>query len=459
MSDAFLSGRNAALFTDLYELTMAQAYLAAGMVDPATFSLYYRTLPERRGYVLSCGIEDVADFVTELRFSDSDLAYLEQTGLFSGHFLDYLAALRFTGDVYGLPDGMPVFPLEPLVEVTAPAPQAQILETWVLNQMHAQSVLATKASRVVAAARGRPVLDFGLRRIHGADGGLKAARAFYIAGVQATSNVLAGKVYGIPIAGTMAHSFVQAHEDELAAFRAFVAEFPDTVLLVDTYDTLRGVDNVVRLARELGDGFRVRGVRLDSGDLGPLAREARRRLDAAGLGDVQIFVSGGLDEYEVDALMAAGFPIDGFGVGTAMGVSTDAPVLDMAYKLVAYAGEGRMKLSTGKPSLPGAKQIFRHVEGGVATGDTLGRRDEALNGTPLLEPIVVGGRRVRAPEPIEAARQRAAAALGTLPADLRGIEPRGAPYPVRLSPALERHRDEVRQRILARATADEESVR
>lgn len=456
MSDAFLSGSNAALLTDLYELTMAQAYLAEGMVEPATFSLYYRSLPERRSYVLSCGIEDVVDFVTELHFSDSDLAYLEETGLFSGHFLDYLAALRFTGEVHGLPDATPVFPLEPLVEVTAPAPQAQLLETWVINQMHAQSVLATKASRVVAAARGRTVLDFGLRRIHGADGGLKAARAFHIAGVEGTSNVLAGKIYGIPIAGTMAHSFVQAHASELAAFRAFVAEFPDTVLLVDTYDTLRGIDNVVRLARELGERFRVRGVRIDSGDLGALAREARRRLDAAGLTGVRIFVSGGLDEYDVAALISEDAPIDGFGVGTAMGVSTDAPVLDMAYKLTAYAGEGRMKLSTGKPSLPGAKQIFRHVRDGVAVGDTLGRRDDPVNGTPLLEPFVAGGERVREREPLAAARQRAAAAIATLPAYLRRVDGHGAPYPVTLSPALERHRDEVRQQIIARALADEE---
>jgi len=340
MNHPYFGGASAALFTDMYQLTMAQAYVAEDMLEPATFSLFYRNLPDDRNYILSCGIEDVVDFLCELDFDDDDLTYLRGTGKFSAAFLDYLADFRFTGDVHALPDGTPVFPQEPLLEVTAPAPEAQIVETWVMNQMHVQSVLATKAARIVHSANGRPVLDFGLRRIHGADNGLKAARAFHVAGVAATSNVLAGRVYDIPISGTMAHSYVQAHDSEMDAFRKFVSEFPDTVLLVDTYDTKQGVKNVVRLAEELGDDFRVSGIRLDSGDLAELAEMARRILDEAGLDDVDIFASGGLNEFEIRDMLDQDAPIDGFGVGTAMGVSSDAPDLHRHGRVVRRAGPG-----------------------------------------------------------------------------------------------------------------------
>lgn len=458
MSQPYLSGDNAALFTDLYELTMAQAYVAEGMLEPATFSLFFRNLPGDRNYLLACGAEDVADFLTTVRFSDADLEFLATTGQLSSDFVDYLRDFRFSGEVRAVPDGTPMFPQEPLVEVTAPAPEAQVMETWVINQMHVQSVLATKAARIVSAAAGRPVLDFGLRRIHGADGGLKAARAFHVAGVTATSNVLAGRVYGVPLSGTMAHSYVQAHDSELDAFRAFTAEFPDTVLLVDTYDTVAGVKKVVALAEELGDDFRVRGIRIDSGDLGDLARESRRILDAAGLDHVQIFVSGGLDEYRITELLRDGAdgtaPIDGFGVGTAMGVSPDAPELDIAYKLVEYGGAGRMKLSSGKQSLPGAKQVFRRYDGGRMSGDVLGRRDERLDGEPLLETLVRDGRRVRDRESLDAPRQRAREALRALPEALRGAAPAEEPYAVTLSQGLEAHHDEVRAQIERIARSD-----
>lgn len=443
----YLTGSSAALFTDFYELTMAQAYVARGMLAPATFSLFYRTLPGERNYLLSCGADDVAEFLSEVRFSDDDLAFLRDTGRFSTAFLDYLADFRFTGEVMAVPDGTPVFPQEPLVEVTAPLPEAQIMETWVINQMHAQSVLATKASRIVTAAAGRPVLDFGLRRIHGADGGLKAARAFHLAGVAATSNVLAGRLYGVPLSGTMAHSYIQAHDSEMEAFRAFVREFPETVLLVDTYDTLDGVQKVIDLAGELGADFKVHGVRIDSGDLAELARRSRKLLDDAGLQGVQILVSGGLDESSIEALLDDGAPVDGFGVGTAMGISTDAPELDIAYKLVEYDGSGRMKLSTGKPSLPGAKQIYRRFDDGMARGDVLARRDETQDGTPLLEPYVRQGSRVRETDSAERCRQRAQAALTALPAEIRAIHRAGDVYPVVLSDALHDHRERVRQRI------------
>ena len=443
MNHPYFGGASAALFTDMYQLTMAQAYVAEDMLEPATFSLFYRNLPDDRNYILSCGIEDVVDFLCELDFDDDDLTYLRGTGKFSAAFLDYLADFRFTGDVHALPDGTPVFPQEPLLEVTAPAPEAQIVETWVMNQMHVQSVLATKAARIVHSANGRPVLDFGLRRIHGADNGLKAARAFHVAGVAATSNVLAGRVYDIPISGTMAHSYVQAHDSEMDAFRKFVSEFPDTVLLIDTYDTKQGVKNVVRLAEELGDDFRVSGIRLDSGDLAELAEMARRILDEAGLDDVDIFASGGLNEFEIRDMLDQDAPIDGFGVGTAMGVSSDAPDLDIAYKLVEYAGRGRMKLSTGKPTLPGAKQIFRRYRAGKAIGDTLARRDQALDGTPLLEPFVRDGRRVRRADTPDQARERTGERLDALPEEILAVDRARQDYPVALSKALRDHRDQV----------------
>ncbi|MDZ7669694.1 MAG: nicotinate phosphoribosyltransferase [Gammaproteobacteria bacterium] len=447
MSQPYLTGTSAALFTDFYELTMAQAYVAEGMLAPATFSLFYRTLPDERNYLLSCGADDVADFLSEVRFSDDDLTFLRDTGRFSDAFLDYLADFHFTGEVMAVPDGTPVFPQEPLVEVTAPLPEAQIMETWVINQMHAQSVLATKAARIVTAAAGRPVLDFGLRRIHGADGGLKAARAFHLAGVTATSNVLAGRLYGVPLSGTMAHSYVQAHDSEMAAFRAFTREFPETVLLVDTYDTLAGVQKVIDLAGELGNDFKVHGVRIDSGDLADLARRSRKLLDDAGLSAVQVLVSGGLDEFAIEALLDDAVPVDGFGVGTAMGISTDAPELDIADKLVDYNGSGRMKLSTGKPSLPGAKQIYRRFEDDTARGDVLARRDETRDGTPLLEPYVRRGRRVRETDSAERCRQRADAALAALPAEIRAVHRAAEAYPVTLSDQLQDHRERVQQRI------------
>jgi len=447
MSTPCISGSSAALFTDMYQLTMAQAYVAEGMCERATFSLFYRNLPDDRNYILSCGIDDVIDFLCELRFDEDDLAYLRRTGKFSATFLDYLADFRFTGQVHALADGTPVFPDEPLLEVTAPAPEAQIVETWIMNQMHVQSVLATKAARIVHSADGRPVLDFGLRRIHGADNGLKAARAFHVAGVAATSNVLAGRVYGIPISGTMAHSYIQAHDSEMDAFRKFAGEFPETVLLVDSYDTLQGVKNVVRLAEELGDEFRVKGIRLDSGDLAELAEKSRKILDDAGLDNVEIFVSGGLNEFEIRDIVDQGAPVDGFGVGTAMGVSPDAPDLDIAYKLVEYGGRGRMKLSTGKPTLPGTKQIFRRYESGKAVGDTLGRREESLDGTPLLEAFVRDGRRLRQAETPDQARKRVAGQLDAMPKNILAINRAKNDYPVAISEALRDHRDEVQAAV------------
>jgi len=422
---------NAALLTDLYQLTMLQSYFDAGMNDTAAFDLFIRRLPAHRNYLIACGLDDVLHYLETVRFSSESLSYLKSLPHFSAAFLEWLGAFKFTGDVFAVPEGTPVFANEPILEIVAPLPQAQFVETFVLNQIHGQTVAASKASRIVHAAAGRTVVDFGLRRMHGADAGVKAARAFYIAGVDATSNMLAGRMLGIPVAGTMAHSFVQACANELDAFRTFLRSFPATILLVDTYDTLAGVRHVVQLSRELGAEFRVRGVRLDSGDLDALSRQARRILDEAGLNDLEIFASSGLDEHSIHRLVESGAPITGFGVGVKMAVSADAPYLDNAYKLVEYAGRPRIKLSEDKVTLPGRKQIFRRTD-----HDVLALYDEALDGEPLLKPVMVGGKRTDAGrDSLHDARMRVSKAIRSLPARLLALEPAEA-YSVEVSPRL-----------------------
>src|SRR5262245_46666427 len=302
---------NAPLLTDLYQLKMLQGYFEEGLEALATFDLFVRDLPPTRNFLVACGLDDVLGFLEALSFDAEALALLARLGQFSARFLDRLSQLRFTGDVFAVPEGTVLFAGEPILEVVAPLPQAQLVETFLMNQIHLQTVLASKAARIVEVAGGRTVVDFGLRRAHGTDAGLKAARSLFIAGVSATSNVLAGACYGIPVAGTMAHSYVQAHEDEASAFRCFLELYPDAVLLVDTYDTLRAVRSVADLARELGDRFRVSAIRLDSGDLAALATAARTALDEAGLRRVEIFASGGLDEYSIAALISQRAPIDG----------------------------------------------------------------------------------------------------------------------------------------------------
>jgi nicotinate phosphoribosyltransferase len=432
---------NPALLTDLYELTMLQAYMEEGLEQDAVFDLFVRRLPPHRNYLLACGLDSVLQLLETLQFDNAALEYLESVGRFSTRFLDYLSNLRFTGDVLAVREGTPVFPLEPLVEVIAPLPQAQLIETIVMNQVGVQTVLASKAARIVTAARGRSVVDFAFRRMHGIDAALKGARAFYIAGVESTSNVAAGQAYGIPVSGTMAHSYIQAHDDELEAFRNFTAMYPDTTLLVDTYDALAGLRLVVALARELGDEFRVKAVRLDSGDLAMQAHEARRILDEAGLTSVRIVVSGGLEETSIARLLDAGAPIDGFGVGTEMGVSADIPSLDLVYKLVSYAGVDRVKLSTNKQVLPGRKQIFRVEENGVAVRDVLALADEQHEGRALLTPVMRGGERLAAGrETIEESRDRARSETARLPPRVRELAS-AEPYRVNVSPALQRQFD------------------
>ena len=436
-----------ALFTDLYELTMLQSYFDAGLTGEAVFSLYLRRLPEKRNYVLACGLSDVLDYLETVRFSDEAIAYIRSLGGFSERFLAWLGQFRFDGDVYAVPEGTPVFADEPILEVVAPIAEAQLVETFVMNQIHVQSMHASKAARVIQAAEGRAIIDFGGRRAHGLDAALKAARAFHIAGVTATSNVLAGYRYGLPVAGTMAHSYVEAFDSEREAFWTFARSHPDTILLVDTYDTLAGIDNVITLAEELGPEFRVRAVRIDSGDLADLAKEARSRLDAAGLGQVGIIGSGGLDEYEIAKLVADEAPFTGFGVGTAMGVSEDAPSLDLVYKLCAYGGVGRVKLSPDKPIYPGRKQVFRHELDGTAKSDVIARLDEELEGRPLLEPVMRHGARFPGvTKELNTIRDYARKEIERLPARLRSLSPANPPYEVEISGELADYTEIVRSR-------------
>ncbi|WP_243358729.1 nicotinate phosphoribosyltransferase [Fundidesulfovibrio terrae] len=434
-----------ALFTDLYELTMARAYAAVSMDETAVFELFFRRLPASRGFLLAAGLDDVLAYLESWRFTPGDIDHLAKLGLFPDDFLDRLSGLRFTGNVRAVPEGTAVFPGEPLLAVEAPIMQAQIVETLAINQIHFQTMAATKSARTVLAARGRAVVDFGSRRAHGTDAALKVARAAWLAGAAGTSNVLAGKLYGVPVSGTMAHSFVQAHASEYEAFRDFARLFPGTTLLVDTYDTLEGAAQVVRLARELGDDFRVGAIRIDSGDLAGLARACRDILDQAGLTKVRIFATSELDEYAVADLLDRGAPIDGFGVGTRLAVSADAPALDMVYKLTEYAGQGRAKLATGKVLHPGRKQVFRFFENGRMARDLVCRLDEEPGGEPLLREVMRNGERTGAGrETLAQCRERAAAQLNALPEFLRSLGGPIAPYRVEFSRALEADLERIR---------------
>ncbi len=425
-----------ALFTDLYEVTMAQAYIAEHMSGTAVFETMFRRLPQGRSYVMAAGLSDVLDFLEAFQFQPEDIDYLRGLRLFTEEFLQYLSAVRFTGDVWAVPEGTVVFPNQPIVQVIAPILEAQLAETFVVNQIHLQSVIASKAARVVEAARGRMVVDIGARRAHGTDAALKVARAGYLAGIAGTSNLLAAREYGIPAFGTMAHSFIQAFDNELDAFDAFARLYPGTTLLVDTYDTLHGVDHVIELAKRRND-FDVAAIRLDSGDLGALSKAARAKLDAAGLNQVEIVASSGLDEYRIAALMDDGCPIDAFAVGTKLAVAQDAPALDMAYKLVEYDGIGRTKFSSGKVIYPGRKQVVRRLDHGVFAGDTIGQPDEQLDGEPLLMPVMKNGRRLLQHDPgLPASRSWARQQIDRLPPQLRSLEAIGWSYPVDISPGI-----------------------
>ena len=450
MSRLPLPTEDLGLFTDLYELTMAQVYFRQEMFAPATFSLFIRRYPPNRGYFVSAGLEDVLQYLAALRFEETTLDYLRSGGRFTEDFLSYLASLRFTGTLRGIPEGRLFFANEPLLEITAPMIEAQLVETFVINQMNLQVTLATKAARCVWVAQGRPLSDFASRRAHGTDAALKMARCSYIAGFQSTSNVLAAKRYGIPAAGTMAHSFVSSFPTEIAAFRAYADVFPDaTVLLLDTYDTIEGAWNAVQVAKDMeAQGHRLSAVRLDSGDFDSLSRQVRRILDEAGLDYVQILASGGLDEYQLEELARRAAPIDAFGVGTKAGVSADAPWSDMAYKLVCYEGRPIMKLSEGKSYLPGAKQIYRVSDPqGRFSRDIIATEDEGLpGGEPLLETVMSDGRHIGARPSLEEIRQRFVEDFQRLDGHFKVLQ-NPPHYPVANSSRLEKLAVEVQDSI------------
>jgi nicotinate phosphoribosyltransferase len=428
------------LLTDLYQLNMIQAYLDRGETRTAVFEFFVRSLPARRRFLVAAGLEQALDFLETLRFSAEELDWLTSTGRFGPQLIDYLASLRFTGDVHAIAEGTICFPNEPLLRVTAPLPQAQLIESRVMNILHFQTMIAAKAARVVLAAGKRPVVDFGFRRAHGAEAGLMAARASYIAGFAGTATVLAEQRFGIPTFGTMAHSFIEAHDDEVTAFENFARSRPNNVtLLIDTYDTEAAARKVVALAGRLKQaGITIRAVRLDSGDLVALANSVRRILDAGGCSDITIFASGGLDEDEIDAMLRAGAPIDGFGVGTSLTTSSDVPALDCAYKLQEYAGVPRRKRSSGKATWPGRKQVWRsYAADGRMAGDVVGLEDETHAGEPLLRLVMQNGRRVEPPPTLTDIRARAARELARLPEPLRSLGD-GATYPVRVSESLKK---------------------
>ncbi len=429
-----------ALLTDFYELTMLQAYHAQRMNGIAVFELFVRKLPPGRNFLLAAGLAQVVEYLTDLAFTADELAWLAATGRFAPEFLATLADLSFTGDVDAMPEGTVCFADEPIVQIAAPLREAQLVESRVLNLVHYATLVASKAARCVLAAPGRTLVDFGLRRAHGAEAGLLSARASYVAGFAGTATVEAGRRYGVPVYGTMAHSYVLAHAGEAAAFESFArAEPANAVLLIDTYDTERAAHEVVALARRLAaDGIAIKGVRIDSGDLAAHARRVRAILDAGGLPGVTIFASGNLDEHRLRELVAAGAPIDGYGVGTRMNTSADAPYLDCAYKLEEYDGQPRRKRSEGKATWPGRKQVHRRYDGdGRIAGDVLALAAETVAGEPLLVPVMRGGAALAPPPPLADVRARAQRALASLPATLRDLAD-APPFAVEVAPSLAR---------------------
>jgi nicotinate phosphoribosyltransferase len=449
----FVDEKNMSMFTDLYELTMCASYFDNKRFEPATFDLFIRRLPPKRSYFLFAGLEQVLLFLEKVRFKEEHIDFLKKQG-FKDEFLDYLRNFKFTGEVWSIPEGTIVFPNESLIRVTAPIIEAQLIETFILNTANLQTTIATKASRVVSAAKGRPVIEFGLRREHGTDAGMKVARCSYMAGCNGTSNVLAGMKYGIPTFGTMAHSFVMLFEREIDSFRAFVKTFPDkSTLLIDTFDDIKGAEKAAIVAKELEErGFKLGGVRLDSGDLAELSKKVRELLDRNGLKYVKIFASGDLDEYKVEELLIEDAKIDAFGVGTKMGTSEDRPYVDIIYKLCERMNEKGefspvMKLSKGKATLPGRKQVFRFKdERSNFVKDVIALEDEKINGEPLLVKVMEKGKIVYDLPSLKEIRKRALESLSKLPDKYKKLK--GAPrYPVELSLGLKKLMKELREKL------------
>lgn len=434
------SVNRAMLLTDLYQLTMMQSYLEHGLTEQASFEFFVRRLPKHRNFLVAAGLEQALDYLQGLSLSDEELSWLSECGRFSRSFVDYLATFEFTGDVHAMAEGTILFADEPILRVTAPLPMAQLVETRLINILHFQTLIASKAARMALAAPGRLLVDFGLRRTHEAEAGLMAARAGFIGGMSGTSNVLAGAKWNIPLYGTMAHSFVQAHDSERDAFIHFAHSHPDNnVPLIDTYDTEAGARVVTEIAPQLEkEGIPIQAVRIDSGDLGAHARKVRAILDEAGLTETHIFASGNLDEYMLQRLAKEAAPIDGYGVGTRLDTSSDAPYLDCAYKLEEYAGQPRRKRSEGKATWPGRKQVYRRFEDEMMVEDILTTEEDAVQGEPLIRPVMVKGRPLSPHPELAEIRQRTAAGLARLPKPLHSLDAAEAPYPVTVSGALTR---------------------
>ncbi len=420
MKFGFVNKDNMSLLTDLYELTMAQVYFEENMNKTAVFDFYTRP-DKRRPYLVSAGLEQLLYYLENLRFSEENIDFLKHTGKFSDDFLDYLKEFKFTGNVYAIDEGEIFFPNEPVVQIEAPLIEAQIIETFLINTLQISILVATKALRCYSVAKGTGLVDFGLRRAHGTDAGMKAARSSFIGGFIGTSNVLAGKEFGIPIYGTMAHSFILAFGDEEKAFETFAKYYPDnSIFLVDTFNTIEGVKKAIKVVKKLGlKNFK--GVRLDSGDILSLSKETRKLLDEAGLKEAKIFVSGGINEYKIKQLLEAGAPIDAWGVGTELVVSADIPYLDCAYKLVEYNGEPKMKLSSKKITYPGKKQIFRKYETGIIKKDTIALQEENLEGEKLLKLYIKDGKIVKDLPSLEEIREKSIKNLNKLPENIKDI--------------------------------------
>lgn len=441
---------DSALLTDLYQLTMLQGYYEQNREELAVFEFFVRKLPKSRGYMIAAGLAQVLTYLEELHFSPDEIDWLASTGYFKPAVLDRFAAFRFTGDVHAMPEGTVFFPHEPILRVTAPLPEAQLVESRLINLLHFQTLIASKAARSVLLAPDRLLVDFGMRRAHGGEAALLAARASYLAGFSGTATVNAGMYFDIPVYGTMAHSFVQTYPGESQAFIDFAKANPDNVvLLIDTYDTEAAAQKVVDLAGTLhGQGITIKGVRIDSGDLAEHAVKVRRILDQGGLRQATIFASGGIDEYKLAALMARKAPIDGFGIGTSLDTSADAPYFDCAYKLQEYAGIARRKRSEGKATWPGRKQVYRnHDDNGFMCGDTVTLEDAPCTGQPLLQPVMRAGQTV-APQPsLTESRAYAKGQLSQLPEALRQLS--GAPdYPVIISAELQALAKSVDEQLL-----------
>lgn len=430
--------RSSALLTDFYQLTMLQGYLERGMEDTAVFECFVRTMPPQRGFFMAAGLAQLLEYLENVRFTPAELDWVADSGRFSRSFVDYLERFRFAGDVQAMPEGTVFFANEPVVRVTAPLPQAQLIETRLLNLLHYQTLIASKAARCVLAAAGKPVIDFGFRRSHGAEAGLLAARAGYLAGFAGSATVMAGRGFEVPVFGTMGHSFIQAHQSERRAFEHFAEAQPDNVIfLLDTYDTQEAARTVVKLAPRLRDkGITIKGVRLDSGELVEQARRVRCILDEGGLGDVQITASGNLDEDAIQHLVTAQAPIDLFAVGTKLATSADAPYLECVYKLQEYAGRPTRKRSEGKETWPGAKQVYRRYDQqGRIDHDVVTTTADTQEGTPLIRPVMESGKRLEASDSLDHIRGRATAELATLPDKMRRLG-RGATISVGISAAL-----------------------